>query len=186
MKDKREVSWCSLKSQGRAAHSIKTVLSLHFLCCFCLGEETTVHLQYQEAPSNYSIYPVNGRKEPKQTKRTLAGCIYIQWTKLLPHCYCSASYFWDKICIWAARWFSVDYSFNFFHCYFSFIIGVKVLYKVVLVSAVQQNESPIIYTYTSSLTPSHPSRSSQSTELRSLYYTYPLTFGYSVLWLIYL
>ena len=124
MKDKREVSWCSLKSQGRAAHSIKTVLSLHFLCCFCLGEETTVHLQYQEAPSNYSIYPVNGRKEPKQTKRTLAGCIYIQWTKLLPHCYCSASYFWDKICIWAARWFSVDYSFNFFHCYFSFIIGV--------------------------------------------------------------
>ena len=31
------------------------------------------------------------------------------------------------------------------------------LYNVVLVSVAQQNESPIIYTYTSSLTPSHPS-----------------------------
>ena len=61
--------------------------------------------------------------------------------------------------------------FSFF--FFFFLIGGQLFYSSVLVPAIQQCESAIsiIYLLSPKPPPSHPSRSSQSTELSSIYYT---------------
>ena len=68
---------------------------------------------------------------------------------------------------------------------FIFLIGKKLLYNFALVSVVQQCESVISYMYIlsllilPSLTPSHPSRSSQGVRLDSLFFSnFPLTIYY--------
>ena len=63
----------------------------------------------------------------------------------------------------------------YFFLFLNFIIGVKLIYNVLVISAVQHSEWTISFTYIPSLLclspipPSSPSRSSQSIKLSSLY-----------------
>ena len=79
------------------------------------------------------------------------------------------------LALWFVRGACVSKQIFYFMSYF--IFGVLLLYRVMLVSAVQRSESAICIHISPpswaphSPPPSHPSRSSQSTELSSLCYT---------------
>ena len=79
------------------------------------------------------------------------------------------------VLLWYDQWnmsrgnvLCLGWSFIFYY----FLIGVLLLYNAVLVSAVQQSESVHVYIYPFPLEPpSHPTRSSQSTEPSSVCYS---------------